>query len=61
MEENEKIKEAYDLKEEFTADNETEEFLYKYEIWKMDQKEFIKEAREEGEKYGLEKGEKIRN
>ena len=65
MEENEKIKEAYDLKEEFTADNETEEFLYKYEIWKMDQKEFIKEAREEGlkegEKSGLEKGEKIRN
>ena len=48
MEENEKIKEAYDLKEEFTADNETEEFLYKYEIWKMDQKEFIKEAKEEG-------------
>ena len=59
MEENEKIKEAYDLKEEFTADNETEEFLYKYEIWKMDQKEFIKEAREEGEKSGLEKGEKL--
>ena len=63
--ENEKIKEAYDLKEEFTADNETEEFLYKYEIWKMDQKEFIKEAREEGlkegEKFGLKKGEKIRN
>ena len=59
MEENEKIKEAYDLKEEFTADNETEEFLYKYEIWKMDQREFIKEAREEGEKYGLEKGEKL--
>ena len=25
------------------------------------QKEFIKEAREEGEKYGLEKGEKIRS
>ena len=55
MEENQKIKEAYDLKEEFTADNETEEFLYKYEIWKMDQKEFIKEAREEG----LKEGEKL--
>ena len=50
MEENEKIKEAYRLKEQFTLDDETEELLYKYEIWKMDQKELIKEAREEGEK-----------
>ena len=52
MEENEKIKEAYRLKEQFTLDDETEEFLYKYEIWKMDQKELIKEAREEGEEKG---------
>ena len=52
MEENEKIKEAYRLKEQFTLDDETEELLYKYEIWKMDQKELIKEAREEGEEKG---------
>ena len=60
MEENDKIKEANNLKEEFTSDADTEEYLYKYEIWKMDQKEFIKEAREEGlkegEKEGIKKG-----
>lgn len=55
MEENDKIKEAYRLKEQFTLDDETEELLYKYEIWKMDQKELIKEAREEGLKEGEEK------
>ena len=56
MEENDKIKEANNLKEEFTSDADTEEYLYKYEIWKMDQKEFIKEAREEGLKEGEKEG-----